>query len=73
MMLGKIEGRRIRELERIRWLDRITDSGDIHLSKLGDREGQRSLACCGSWGCKELDTTEQLNNIGKKEKPQRTG
>ena len=27
----------------------------------GDSEGQRSLACCGSWGPKELDTTEQLN------------
>ena len=40
---------------------------------LGDGEGQRSLVCCGSWGCKELDTTERLNNIGKKQKPQRTG
>ena len=29
---------------------------------LGDSEGQRRLACCSSWGCKELDTTEQLNN-----------
>ena len=28
----------------------------------GDGEGQRSLACCGSWGCKQSDTTEQLNN-----------
>ena len=28
----------------------------------GDREGQGSLACCISWGCKELDTTYQLNN-----------
>ena len=28
----------------------------------GDSEGQRSLACCSPWGCKELDTTEQLNN-----------
>ena len=33
-MLGKIEGRSIRELERIRWLDSITDSGDMSLSKL---------------------------------------
>ena len=33
-MLGKIEGRRIREWERIRWLDSITDSGDMSLSKL---------------------------------------
>ena len=28
----------------------------------GDSEGQESLACCGPWGCKELDRTEQLNN-----------
>jgi len=29
---------------------------------LGDSEGQESLACCSPWGCKELDTTERLNN-----------
>ena len=29
---------------------------------LGDGEGQGSLACCSSWGCKESDMTEQLNN-----------
>ena len=29
---------------------------------LGDGEGQGSLTCCSLWGCKELDTTEQLNN-----------
>ena len=29
---------------------------------LGDSEGQGSLACCRSWGCKESDTIEQLNN-----------
>ena len=28
----------------------------------GDGEGQGSLGCCSPWGCKELDTTEQLNN-----------
>ena len=28
----------------------------------GDGEGQGSLMCCSPWGCKELDTTEQLNN-----------
>ena len=27
----------------------------------GVANGQRSLACCSSWGCKELDTNEQLN------------
>ena len=29
---------------------------------LGIRDGQRSLVCCSSWGCKESDITEQLNN-----------
>ena len=29
---------------------------------LGDGEGQGRLACCSPWGCKESDTTEQLNN-----------
>ena len=29
----------------------------------GEGEGQGSLVCCSPWGCKELDTTKQLNNI----------
>ena len=38
------------------------DSMDMSLSKLqGDGEGQGILVCCSPWGCKELDTTEQLN------------
>ena len=32
---------------------------------LGNGEGQGNLACCGPWGHKELDTTEQLNNNNK--------
>ena len=32
------------------------------MQALGDGEGQGSLACCNSWGRKELDMTEQLNN-----------
>ena len=31
---------------------------------LGDGEGQGGLACCNPQGCKELDTTERLNNMG---------
>ena len=30
---------------------------------VGVGDGQGSLACCNSWGCKELDTTEQLNEL----------
>ena len=56
-MLGKTEGRRKREQQRMRWLDDITNLMDMSLSKLiGD--GQGSLACCSPWGHKELDTTE---------------
>jgi len=47
----------------MRWLDGITDSIDMNLSKLReDGEGQESLACCSPWGRKESDRTEQLNN-----------
>ena len=58
-MLGKIEGKRRRWQQRMRWLDSITDSVDMNLSKLGeDSGGQRSLVCCSPWGRKESDTTE---------------
>ena len=40
-----------------RWLDGITDSMDEFKPPLGDNEGQRSLACCVPWGCKESDTS----------------
>ena len=43
----------------MRWLDGITDSMDMSLSKLEDGEGQGSLACCSPRVCKELDTTER--------------
>ena len=44
------------------WLDRITDSMEMGLSKLQENREQGTLACCSPWGHKELDTTEQLNN-----------
>ena len=39
LMLGKIDGKRRSEQQRMRWLDGITDSKDVNLNKLGDREG----------------------------------
>ena len=61
LMLGKIEGRRRKGQQRMRWLDGITNSMDMNLSKLVVGDGQGGLACCDSWGRKESDTTERLN------------
>ena len=59
LMLGKIEGRGRRGRRRMRWLDGITNSMDMSLSKFQELVmGQGSLVCCSPWGCKELGTTE---------------
>ena len=56
-MLGKIEGRRRRGLQRMRWLDGITDSMDEFKPAPGVGGGQGSLACWTPQGHKESDTT----------------
>ena len=62
LMPGKIEGRRRRGRQRMRWLDGITDSTDHEFeSSPGVGDGQGSLVCCSPWRHKELETTEQGN------------
>ena len=69
LRMGKIESRRRRGWQRMRWLDGIPDSMDMSLQTPGVGEGQGSPAWCSPWGCKvkhdwatELDRTE-LNNV----------
>ena len=60
LMLGKIEGGRRRGQQKMRWLDGITNSMDMHELEqaLGVADGQGSLVWCSPWGCKESDMTE---------------
>ena len=63
-MLGKIEGRR-RRVQRMRWLDGITDTVDMSLSQLQEMVKDRvawHAAVHGPWGREEWDMTERLNN-----------
>ena len=61
LMLEKIKGRG-RGQQSMRWLDSISDSRDMSLSKLWEvGDGQGRLAWCSPWGHKGSDTTEWLN------------
>ena len=60
LMLGKIEGRKRSGRQRMRWLDGITNLMDTVWWTPGVVDGQGGLACCGSWGHKESDTSDQL-------------
>ena len=62
VMLGNIEGKKIREQQKMRWLDSITDLMDVSLSKLWEIVKYRVSWCAAVHGAAKSQTRQQMNN-----------